>query len=56
MEKYYFFYGTQVIEFERPEVPEIVSKKGIKLEIVGKKYNVEIMPSKTKVVIVNVHD
>lgn len=55
MEKYYFFYGSQVEEFERPKVPEIIAKKGIKAEIVGRKYNLNIKPSKTKVVVKNVH-
>lgn len=56
MEKYYFFYGNQVKEFERPMVPDVVAKKGIKTEIVGKKYDLKIKPSKTKVVILNVRD
>ena len=45
--KYNFFYGTQMVEFERPEVPEIVAKEGIKTNI---------KPSKTKAVILNVCD
>lgn len=56
METYDFYYGTQLVEFERPEVPEIVAKKGIKAEIVGSKYSLVIKPSNTKVVILNVHD
>jgi len=47
METYDFYYGTQAAEFERPEIPEIVAKKGIKANIAG---------SKTEVVILNVHD
>lgn len=54
MEKYYFFYGSQVEEFERPKVPETIAKKGIKADIVGKKYNLKIKPSNTKVVVKNV--
>ena len=50
MEKYYFFYGTQAVEFERPAVPEIVVKEGIKADIVGKKYSLDIKVSTTKVV------
>ncbi len=45
--KYEFFYGTQTTEFERPEVPGIIAKKGIKTNI---------KPSKTKAVILNVCD
>ena len=29
METYDFYYGTQVVEFERPKIPEIIAKKGI---------------------------
>lgn len=56
MEKYYFFYGSQVQEFKRPKVPDIVAKKGIKAEIVGKRYTLNIKPSITKAVIANVRD
>ncbi len=51
METYDFFYGTQLAEFERPEVPEIVAKKGIKAEIAGSKYSLKLNPSKSKAVI-----
>ena len=47
MEKHYFFYSNQAVEFERPKVPEIVAKKGIKARIKA---------SKTKAVILNVCD
>lgn len=43
MEKHYFFYGTQAIEFERPKVPDTIAKKGIKAEIVGSKYTLRIL-------------
>ncbi len=56
METYDFYYGTQLVEFEREEVPEIVAKKGIKANIAGSKYTLTINPSKTEVVILNVHD
>ena len=56
MEKYDFFYGGQVVEFERPEVPEIIAKKGIQLSLAGSKYNLVLSPSKNKVVILNVRD
>lgn len=42
-----FFYGTQVYEFERPELQ---AKAGAKLEIVGTKTTLLIKPSKTGVV------
>lgn len=56
MKMYDFFYGTQVVEFERPEIPEIVTKKGIKAEIAGSKYTLKINASTTKAVILNVHN
>lgn len=46
-DKYNFFYGCQAAEFERPKVPVTVAKKGLKATI---------NPSKTKAVILNVHD
>lgn len=45
MKKYYFFYGTQAVEIERPKVPDAIAIKGIK-NIIG--------PSRTKAVILNV--
>jgi len=48
MAVFYFFYGTQVYEFERPELQ---AKAGAKLEIVGTKATLLIKPSKTSVVI-----
>jgi len=54
MEQHYFFYGNQVEEFERPKVPEIVAKKGIKMSIAGSKYSLRLNSSKTKAVILNV--
>lgn len=54
--KYNFFYGTQIVEFERPDVPEIVAKKGIKADIAGSKYTLNIKSSQTKVVVANVYD
>ena len=56
MEKYDFFYGSQLVEFERPEVPEIVGKEGIEAEMVGSQYNLLVNTSKTKAVILNVCD
>jgi hypothetical protein len=56
MAKYYFFFGTQAYEFERSDVPEIISKKGIKAKISDSKYKLADKPSKTKAVILNVHD
>lgn len=56
MEKHYFFYGNQVEEFERPKVPEIVAKKGIKANIAGNKYNLKIRPSGNKVVVKDVYN
>lgn len=56
METYDFYYGTQLVEFERPEVPEIVAKKGILADIAGTKYSLIIKPSNSKVVVLNVHD
>jgi hypothetical protein len=56
METYDFYYGTQVAEFERPEIPDIIAKKGIKANIAGSKYTLTINPSKTEVVILNVRD
>lgn len=51
METYDFYYGTQLAEFERPEVPEIVAKKGISTDIAGSKYSLTIKPSNSKAVI-----
>lgn len=56
MDKYTFFYGTQVVEFERPEVPEVIAKSGIMAEIVGEIYTLQLKPSTTRVVIKNVCD
>jgi hypothetical protein len=56
MAKYYFFFGGQAYEFERPEVPEIIPKEGIKAEVVGSKYKAEVAGSKYKVVILNVRN
>lgn len=55
MEKYYFFYGNQTVEFERPKAPEIIAKKGIKMSIVGSKYNLRMKPSNTEVVVKDVN-
>ena len=54
MEQHYFFYGNLVEEFERPKVPDIVLKEGMKAKIAGDKYTLKIKPSTTKVVINNV--
>lgn len=51
METYDFSYGTQYAEFERPNVPEIVAKKGIAANVTGKKYNLKLNPSESKAVI-----
>ena len=56
MGKYYFFFGTQAYEFERPDVPEIIPKKGIKANIAGSIYTLRINPSTYKAVILNVCD
>lgn len=53
---YDFYYGTQLVEFDREEVPEIVAKKGIDFKLVGSKYTLKIRPSNSKVVVLNVHD
>ncbi len=45
-----------MVEIERLDIPEIVAKKGIKADIVGMKYNLNINPSKTKVAVKNVYD
>lgn len=49
MAVFYFFYGTQVYEFERPELQ---AKAGIKAEVVGMKRTLLVNPSKTRVVVV----
>lgn len=54
--EYNFFYGSQMVEFERPEIPEIIAKEGIKAEIAASKYTLKLNPSRTKVVVLNVHD
>jgi len=36
--EYNFFYGNQMVEFERPEVPEIIAKKGIQLSLAGRRH------------------
>lgn len=41
--KYEFFTGTQIIEIERPEVPPIVAKQGIRAEIPGNRYSLVIL-------------
>jgi len=66
MEGYSFFYGSQMVEFERPEVPEIIAKDGIKTNIVGGIYSLKLNASttyslkvnshKTKVVVLNVYN
>ena len=56
MAKFYMFFGTQVYEFERPDIPKSVIEKGIKANINKSKYNLNVKPSKTKAVILNVHD
>lgn len=56
METYDFYYGTQSAEFERPDIPEIVAKKGIAVDIAGSKYSLIIKPSSTKAVVLNVHN
>lgn len=44
MDKFYFFYGSQVAEFERPKIR------------IKKSAKVNIKPSKTRVVLSDVHD
>jgi hypothetical protein len=36
---YTFFCGSQPVEFEREEVPEIVPKRGVTAEIAGSVYS-----------------
>jgi hypothetical protein len=54
METYDFYYGTQLVEFERPEVPAVIAKQGIATNIAGSKYSLNIKPSNSKVVVKNV--
>lgn len=56
MNKYDFFYGNQVVEFERPEVPEVIYKKSIKSNIKIKVYSAIIKYKNPKVVVKNVCD
>lgn len=56
METYDFYYGNQAAEFEREEIPDVIGKKGIKMNIQDTKYSLEIKSSTTKAVILNVHD
>lgn len=51
METYDFYYGTQVVEFERPDIPEIVAKKGITANVAGSKYSLLVTPYNSKAVI-----
>lgn len=49
MQQFYYSYGCQLYcELERPD---IIVKPGAKAEIVGKKYNLLVKPSGTKVLI-----
>lgn len=66
MQEYEFFYGFQSVVFERPSVPAIVAKRGIKANILDKKYSISKVPDKKystkvkiikyKVVVLNVCD
>lgn len=56
MAKFYMFFGAQAYEFERPNIPESILKKGVKIDINKSKYSLDIKPSKTKAVIRNVYD
>ena len=51
METYDFYYGSQLVEFERPDVPEIIAKEGIKADIAGKKYSLKLNATESKVVV-----
>jgi len=46
MAVFYFFFGAQAYEFERPELQ---TKAGARLEIVGTKATLLIKPSKTSI-------
>ena len=48
MEKHYFFFGSQPMEFKRPKVPTIIYRDGIKCKI--------IKPNIYKLVMLNVHN
>ena len=50
MAVFYFFYGTQVYEFERPELQ---AKPGASLEVVGTKTTLLIKSSSTKMILLN---
>lgn len=56
MEKHYFYYGSQAIEYERPKVPEIVRKQGVEASVAGSKRTLLLQPSIMKVVMANVRD
>jgi hypothetical protein len=55
MERYDFFYGSQLSEFESPKVPEIIAREGLKANVAGSKYILKVKPSKTKAVIKDVY-
>lgn len=54
--KYNFFYGTQMVEFERPEVPPSVVKKGINYRIKVNTNTMKVKSWRAKVVVQNVCD
>lgn len=56
MNKYYFFYGNQVVEYNAPHIPKLIDKKRIKLKVNDSKCSLKLNPSVTKVVLKNVCD
>lgn len=56
MEKHYFFFGSQPMEFKRPKVPSIIYRDGIKCKIKDSEYSLTIKPNIYKLVMLNVHN
>lgn len=56
MELYYYFYGNQLMEFERPRIPKIINEKGVIGKIKEEENKVKLSPSLNKVVVLNVCD
>jgi hypothetical protein len=56
MEKHYFFFGSQPMEFKRPKVPTIIYRDGIKCKIKDSEYSLTIKPNIYKLVMLNVHN
>jgi len=56
MAKFYMFFGAQAYEFERPDIPDSAVLKGIKANINKSKYSLNVKPSTTKAVLMNVRN